>query len=385
MAKAVEQPKIDDLKRLLRRLEQVSSDTDIVLGSSVSPAAGSGKDAASAAKAHERPAARRLGAADGDGIGHDGKSASRQPATGGGGSGASVAVNPSDPPAPAVIPLAAVSTAARPPAAAQSADAGQDGTGASSTPGSTALAPAPLAALTPPPEPARSGRWTVFAAGLSLVLAGAGVAAWHLEAGRLPKGKSTDRGAGEAAPDFAAAMRQQQRQPGPAMQAAGASAASSDTAGSIAAVDAPRSPASEPRAAVDVSPPPPPDRQPADAVGEARPKGAIGESEVLRTQPQRGRDKFDSEVRLEAYLERGQRLIEEGDLTAARSFFRRAAESGDPRGALALGMTYDTNYFAELGIRGQQGDDAAAGQWYRKAMDLGSKDALDRLERLKQQ
>jgi TPR repeat protein len=97
-----------------------------------------------------------------------------------------------------------------------------------------------------------------------------------------------------------------------------------------------------------------------------------------------GRDKYESEARLDAYLERGQRMIDEGDLTGARSFFRRVAESGDPRGALAMGATYDANYFAELGIRGVNPDNALAGDWYRKAMDLGSKDALDRLERLTQ-
>jgi len=97
-----------------------------------------------------------------------------------------------------------------------------------------------------------------------------------------------------------------------------------------------------------------------------------------------GRDKYESEARLDAYLERGQRMIDEGDLTGARSFFRRVAESGDPRGALAMGATYDANYFAELGIRGVNPDNALAGDWYRKAMDLGSKDALDRLEKLTQ-
>jgi hypothetical protein len=109
----------------------------------------------------------------------------------------------------------------------------------------------------------------------------------------------------------------------------------------------------------------------------------LGEAAVLRPEPQpQGRDKFDSEARLDAYLERGQKLIDEGDLTAARAFFRRAAESGDPRGALALGATYDANYFAELGIRNARPDTEAAGLWYRKAMDLGSKDAMDRIERL---
>ncbi len=108
--------------------------------------------------------------------------------------------------------------------------------------------------------------------------------------------------------------------------------------------------------------------------------GPIPESPALRAAaPGPGRDKYESEARLDAYLERGQKLLDEGDLTAARSFFRRVAESGDPRGALAMGATYDAAYSGDLGIRA---DNTVAGEWYRRAMELGSKDALDRLERL---
>lgn len=108
--------------------------------------------------------------------------------------------------------------------------------------------------------------------------------------------------------------------------------------------------------------------------------GPIPESPALRAAaPGPGRDKYESEARLDAYLERGQKLLDGGDVTAARSFFRRVAESGDPRGALAMGATYDANYSGDLGIRA---DNTVAGEWYRRAMELGSKDALDRLERL---
>ena len=55
----------------------------------------------------------------------------------------------------------------------------------------------------------------------------------------------------------------------------------------------------------------------------------IQESPALRAAaPAQGRDKYESEARLDAYLERGQKLLDEGDLTAARSFFRRVAASG---------------------------------------------------------
>jgi len=95
-----------------------------------------------------------------------------------------------------------------------------------------------------------------------------------------------------------------------------------------------------------------------------------------------GRDKYELEARLDVYLERGQKLLDVGDITGARSFFSRVADSGDARGALAMGATYDPNYVVSLRIRGLQPDLDAAGRWYRRAMDLGSKDALDRLDRL---
>lgn len=166
-----------------------------------------------------------------------------------------------------------------------------------------------------------------------------------------------------------------------------------------AKTDAPKT---EPKTEVkEAAPAPPPAEKPAGAekqaekppATEAAPSAApataspapLEESAVMHAPAApAGRDKYESEARLDAYLERGQRMIDEGDLTGARSFFRRVAESGDPRGALAMGATYDANYFAELGIRGVNPDNALAGDWYRKAMDLGSKDALDRLEKLTQ-
>ena len=95
-----------------------------------------------------------------------------------------------------------------------------------------------------------------------------------------------------------------------------------------------------------------------------------------------GRDKYELEARLDAYMEHGQKLLNDGDVTGARSFFSRVADSGDPRGAMAMGATYDPNYIGSFKLRGVQPDLDAAGNWYRRAMDLGSKDALDRLDRL---
>ena len=48
---------------------------------------------------------------------------------------------------------------------------------------------------------------------------------------------------------------------------------------------------------------------------------------------------------------------------------------------IAMGETFDPNFW-EHGVRGIKPDIAAANLWYRRALDLGSKEALDRIDRL---
>lgn len=185
-------------------------------------------------------------------------------------------------------------------------------------------------------------------------------------------------------------------QDGAGAQVQGAAPAPPTETAATAATPAPAKPEPQPQAAA--PPPAPPAAVPAEAPkpGNSPPapaetmppspvtkSGPIPESPALRAATAGpGRDKYESEARLDAYLERGQKLLDDGDLTAARSFFRRVAESGDPRGALAMGATYDSNYAGNLGIGTARPDNTVAGEWYRRAMELGSKDALDRLERL---
>ena len=374
MAQAGEKPKIDDLKRLLRRLEQVSTESDAILlpgdvaAPTVLPAS---KDGAREAIMIGRlgdaaPVAKRNGESRDFAHAEGAKASDTKPE-------ASMATEAAGKTAGPVVAAAATASAVQP----QSPTA----------PVSLAAGHRELALTVPPPV--ASGWWKGLALGGGVVLGLAGLAVFQLSpevAKSFAGPKQAARGGGDGLPDFAAGARPQQLR---------MAAAPAGSAASIAAVDA----AARPDKTTKESAPTPPHRaeqrpssqeaggaapQPEPAATAASPKGGLGESEVLRAQPaSRGRDKFDAEIRLEAYLERGQKLIEEGDVTAARAFFRRVAESGDPRGALALGMSYDGNYFAELGIRGQVADPEAAGQWYRKAMDLGSKDALDRLERLK--
>jgi TPR repeat protein len=85
-----------------------------------------------------------------------------------------------------------------------------------------------------------------------------------------------------------------------------------------------------------------------------------------------------------ALLARGRAYIVEGDVAAARLVLRRAVESGDAQAALALGGTYDPLVLKRLGVISFAADPAQAREWYRKAADLGSPDASQRIAQLAQ-
>ena len=104
--------------------------------------------------------------------------------------------------------------------------------------------------------------------------------------------------------------------------------------------------------------------------------------ERRQTQIDKAADPLELEARASIYMQRGQDLLASGNVASARAFFRRAADAGDAQGAIAMGATYDPNYFQQLGIQGMLADSATAQQWYEKAAELGSKDALDRIKAL---
>jgi hypothetical protein len=83
-----------------------------------------------------------------------------------------------------------------------------------------------------------------------------------------------------------------------------------------------------------------------------------------------------------ALYERGEQLIAQGEIAAARLVFARAAGAGDGRSALALGASYDPNVLRKLGVLGVRGDVALAREWYAKASGFGSREAAQRIELL---
>jgi hypothetical protein len=79
---------------------------------------------------------------------------------------------------------------------------------------------------------------------------------------------------------------------------------------------------------------------------------------------------------------RGEEFLKTGDIAAARLFLRRAASAGNAQAALMLGVTYDPAFLAEQGALGIAPDPVQARSWYERAVELGSREASQRLERL---
>ncbi len=87
-------------------------------------------------------------------------------------------------------------------------------------------------------------------------------------------------------------------------------------------------------------------------------------------------------ARAEGLLQRGETFLVQGNVAAARQFFRRAADIGLPLAALRLGNTYDPAELAALRATGLDADPKEARMWYERARDLGATEATARLSRL---
>jgi TPR repeat protein len=81
-------------------------------------------------------------------------------------------------------------------------------------------------------------------------------------------------------------------------------------------------------------------------------------------------------------LRRGEALLEIGDVSGARRFFERAAQSGSAAAALAMGATFDPLHLAAIGARGIPPERATALRWYRRALALGAPEAQRHIEAL---
>ena len=81
-------------------------------------------------------------------------------------------------------------------------------------------------------------------------------------------------------------------------------------------------------------------------------------------------------------LERGDAMLQQKNLAAARMLFERAANAGVGIAALKLASTYDPGFIAEHNLLGIKGDPEKAELWYGRAAALGEKSAEGRLKSL---
>lgn len=85
----------------------------------------------------------------------------------------------------------------------------------------------------------------------------------------------------------------------------------------------------------------------------------------------------------EALVARGDEFLTTGDIISARLYYERAAIAGDGHAAMLMGETFDPDFLTRAGVRGVRGDPEIAAMWYRRAKELGDRDAARRIEQLK--
>ena len=78
--------------------------------------------------------------------------------------------------------------------------------------------------------------------------------------------------------------------------------------------------------------------------------------------------------------DRAKRLLDEGDIAAARLLLLHLAERGEGEAAYELARTFDRDMLAALGARGMDGDVARARGWYERASQDGNVKATERLK-----
>jgi hypothetical protein len=78
-------------------------------------------------------------------------------------------------------------------------------------------------------------------------------------------------------------------------------------------------------------------------------------------------------------LKRGEKLLRQGGIAAARIIFEELAQEGSPKGALALARSYDPAYIPNSRTSTLTPDLNKALEWYRRADELGSAEARQRI------
>ena len=85
---------------------------------------------------------------------------------------------------------------------------------------------------------------------------------------------------------------------------------------------------------------------------------------------------------VQTMLRRGDAMMDQGDISAARRTYERAAAAGNAQAATGVGRTYDPDVLAVLGAPRGMADRAAAIQWYRRGAAMGDLEAARLLQDL---
>ena len=81
-------------------------------------------------------------------------------------------------------------------------------------------------------------------------------------------------------------------------------------------------------------------------------------------------------------MERGDAMLNQRNVVAARLLFARAADAGVGLAAIKLAETYEPQFIADHNLIGIKGNEQEAEAWYRKAAALGETQADQRLRTL---
>jgi hypothetical protein len=84
----------------------------------------------------------------------------------------------------------------------------------------------------------------------------------------------------------------------------------------------------------------------------------------------------------QGFMAKGDRLLNTGDVLAARQFYLKAFNLNVAAAAFGVGQTYDPAVYAKFKIRGLQPDPEKAAEWYGKAAAGGHQEATFALQQL---
>jgi hypothetical protein len=91
------------------------------------------------------------------------------------------------------------------------------------------------------------------------------------------------------------------------------------------------------------------------------------------------KDPVMSRETAQSLMERGEDSLKSGDIVTARMLFTRLADAGIGDAAFAAAETYDPHYLAAHNVLGFPGDEAKAREYYQRAAQLGSTEAVAHL------